>query len=168
MAVANTGAIRAQTLCDLDCLSNKIDALNKRVTALELAAIPRRATAAPTKAAARTTYVAISGGNVATASDWTKVDGSDFWLDLSLYGNVSQVTWEGWIDSGNGQARLYDATNNRVVDGSQITITSNTRASFYSKPLSIWRGQNKYYVELKSLVAGQASISTPRLRIVTN
>lgn len=166
MGVWNTGAIRAQSECDLDCINKKIDALNKRVTALELSLIKPTARAAPTKEAAkRETYVAIAGGSV-TASDWEKLSGSEFWLDLSLYGNVTEVTWQGWIESGAGLARLYDATNNRAVDGSEISVSNSTRASFYSKPLSIWRGQNQYYIQLKSLTSQKVTISTPRLKIV--
>lgn len=167
MGIWNTGLIRAQSECDLDCLSKKIDALNKRVTALELSVIRPTAKATPTKAAVpRETYVAISGGSV-TAGDWEKLTGSEFWLDLSLYGNVAEITWQGWIENGAGLARLYDATNSRAVDGSEISVvSSSTRASFYSKPLSIWRGQNQYYIQLKSLTSQKVTISTPRLKIV--
>lgn len=166
MGIWNTGAIRAQSECDLECLSKKIDALNKRVTALELSLIKPTTKATPAKAAvARETYVAISGGSV-QAGDWEKLSGSEFWLDLTLYGNVVEVTWQGWIENGTGLARLYDATNNRAVDGSEISVSSLTRASFYSEPLSIWRGQNQYYVQLKSLTSQKVIISTPRLKIV--
>ncbi len=167
MGVWKSGAIRAQSECDLDCLSKKIDALNKRVTALELSLIKPTVKVTPTKAAAlRETYVAISGGSV-QAGDWEKLAGSEFWLDLSLYGNVTEVTWQGWIENGTGLARLYDATNNRAVDGSEISVASNNRASFYTKPLSIWRGQNQYYIQLKSLTSQKVTISTPRLKITT-
>lgn len=166
MGIWNTGAIRAQAECDLECLSKKVDALNKRVTALELSLIKPTAKATPTTTVARETFVAILGGSV-QAGDWEKLSGSEFWLDLSLYGNVTEVTWQGWIENGTGLARLYDATNSRAVDGSEIIVSSLSRASFYSKPLSIWRGQNQYYVQLKSLTSQKVTISTPRLKITT-
>lgn len=159
------GLTRAQTECDLDCVNAKITALTKRIAALELKTGITKPKAAAT-GVAKESFVNIAGGSV-VGSDWLKVPNSDFWFDQSLYGNVSEVTWQGWIENGDGQARLYDSTNNRVVDGSEVTVTSGNRASFYSKALTIWRGQNMYYVQLKSPAAGLVTISSPRLRVVT-
>ena len=110
-------------------------------------------------------FVALSGGTV-TASDWTKISGTDFTLDSSLYGGSAEVSWQGWIESGKGSVRLYDSTNHRAVDNSEISIDSGVRSSFYSKPVSIWRGQNQYYIEGKN-PWGEMTVSEPRLKIVT-
>lgn len=112
---------------------------------------------------AKESSVALNGGS-AESYDWMKLPGTDFTFDVSLYGNAT-VTWEGWMDNGLGSVRLYDDTNHRAVDGSEVMVLSGVKSSFYSKPLSIWRGQNQYHLEIKSL-SGQVAVSTPRLKIV--
>lgn len=113
----------------------------------------------------------INGGSFASLS-WGKIAGSDFVLDSSLYGNITEVTWQGWLEvrdgNGIGYARIYDSTNKRGVDGSEIRIMSGIKSSFYSKPLSIWRGVNNYYVEVKSNTGYEVSISDPTIKIVVN
>ncbi|SRR5258706_819517 len=110
-------------------------------------------------------FVNLTGGSV-TASDWTAIAGTNFSLDTALYGNSVEVSWQGWIDNGYGSVRIFDDTNHRVVDNSEIGVDSGVKSSFYSKPLSIWRGQNQYHVEGKN-PQGELELSSPRLRIVT-
>ncbi|HEX9008663.1 MAG TPA: hypothetical protein VF837_05375 [Patescibacteria group bacterium] len=140
-----------------------------RVTSLErrVAALEKYTGMVKPKASgiAKENFMAITGGTT-SGSDWTKIDGSDFTMDQSLYGNVKDVSWQGWMDNGYGYARIFDGTNHRAVDGSEVLVTSGVRSSFYSKTMSIWRGQNTYWIEIRS-VAGPVTISTPRLRIVT-
>ena len=110
-------------------------------------------------------YVQLSGGSV-TASEWTNIPGTEFSLDTSLYGGSVEVSWQGWIDNGYGSVRIYDDTNHRAVDGSEISVNSGVKSSFYSKSMSIWRGQNRYYIQGKNPL-GAITVSQPRLRIVT-
>lgn len=155
----------AQTDCDIDCLSEKVAALTRRVIALErIVGVSGRTTSKT--AATKESFKNISGGS-ASGTDWMKIDGSDFSFDQSLYGNVDSVSWQGWIDNGNGSVRLFDGTNGRAVDGSEKTVSGNGKASFYSGPLAIWRGQNQYYVQVKSAAGGSVTVSGARLRIVT-
>lgn len=93
------------------------------------------------------------GDGSGSGSEWVNV-GSGTWINTSLYGQLESATWSGWalIPGGSGIARirLYDATNNRVVDGSEVMIKDVSETSFYSGNLSIWRGQNQYFVQVKS------------------
>lgn len=164
----NSGSVaRAQTACDIDCLSEKVAALTKRVVALERrSGVGGTKTTVNAKSVAKESFKGIAGGS-AVGGDWTKVEGSDFTFDQSLYGIVDSVTWQGWVDNGSGQVRLYDATNNRGVDGSEVSVNSSGKASFYSQPLAIWRGQNQYYIQIKNVNLVIVTISSPRLRIVT-
>jgi hypothetical protein len=113
----------------------------------------------------------IDGGGSASLG-WSKVFGSDFVLDPSLYGNITQVTWQGWLEvkdgNGIGYARIYDVTNKRGVDGSEVRILSGVKSSFYSLPLSIWRGSNDYYIEVKSNTGYEVVITEPKIKIVIN
>ncbi len=162
--------VSAQTDCDLDCLADKVAALTRRVAALERSSGiggvgAKKATAAVAKKA-KETFLQISGGS-AVGGDWTKVPGTDFWFDQSLYGAVTVVTLEGWVDNGSGQVRLYDATNSRGVDGSEVAVSASGKASFYSQPLAIWRGQNQYYLQIKNVNLVTVTVSSPRLRIIS-
>lgn len=159
-----TAAITAQTDCDVDCVNDKVIALNKRITILE-----KKVGVGKKTGSYKESFIAISSGTVEGASDWTKVGGSDFWLDLSLYGEVSEVTMQGWIDNGSGQVRLYDSTNNRVVDYSQVSVKndSGNSTSFYTKAISIWRGQNQYYLQVRGNGSNKVALSGVKLRILS-
>ncbi|KKT29567.1 MAG: hypothetical protein UW41_C0016G0031 [Candidatus Collierbacteria bacterium GW2011_GWC2_44_18] len=110
-------------------------------------------------------FVQLAGGSINTVS-WTKIPGTEFSFDAALYGTSVEVSWEGWIDNGYGSVRIYDDTNHRAVDSSELSVESGVKSSFYSKPMSIWRGQNQYYIQGKNPL-GEVSISLPRLKIVT-
>lgn len=156
--------IMAQTACDVDCLNDKITALTKRVVALE-----KKTGMTKKTGTYKESFVSVSSGSVSDAWDWKKVDGTDFSLDLSLYGEVSEVTMQGWIDNGSGLVRLYDSTNNRAVDYSEISVknTTGAAASFYTKPLVIWRGQNAYYLQARANSGSKVSLSGVKLRILS-
>lgn len=143
-------------------VEERVASLENRVYTLEKQAglIKSKASGAPQEQ-----FKNLSGGTV-TASDWTKIPGTDFTFDTSLYGSSVEVSWQGWIENGNGSVRLYDSTNHRAVDYSEISADSGAKSSFYSKPLSIWRGQNTYYIEGKNS-GNDLTISSPRLKIVT-
>jgi len=99
------------------------------------------------------------------------VSGTEFWLETTLYGSNVTVTWQGnlAIKDGNGigYVRLYDLTNHRAVDGSQVSVSGTDTISFYSSSLSIWRGQNQYRIEAKSTTGYEVTVSTPRLKLVS-
>lgn len=156
--------ILAQSSCDVDCLNDKITALTKRVVALE-----KKTGVTKKTGAYKENFVSVSAGSVTGAWDWKKVEGTDFWLDLSLYGEVSEVILQGWIDGGSGLVRLYDSTNNRVVDYSEVNVknSSGEASSFYTKPLAIWRGQNLYYLQTRGNASDRVSLSGVKLKILS-
>lgn len=158
--------IDAQTNCDIECLNDRITALARRVAALESAG-RGGGTRSTTSSAVKQSesFFQISGGS-ATSNTWIDVPGSTFYFDQSLYGNVVSVTWQGWMENGSGQARLYDVTNSRAVDGSTVTVSASGRASFYSQPMAIWRGQNQYILQVQNANSQMVTITTPRLRIL--
>ena len=108
-------------------------------------------------------FVSLVGGEI-TGASWGKIAGTDFSLDASLYGKTVEISWQGWLN-GAGSVRLYDATNHRAVDFSEFTSSADGKKSFYSKAMSIWRGQNQYYIEGRT-TDGVVTLSTPRLKIV--
>lgn len=141
-------------------LEERVASLESRVYSLE-----KNAGLVGTTASKKTTesFVSLSGGDV-SGYEWSKISGTDFTLDTSLYGKTVEVSWQGWL-SGAGSVRVYDSTNHRAVDYSEFASTSSSKVSFYSKVMSIWRGQNQYYIEGKT-TGGTTTLSTPRLKIV--
>lgn len=141
-------------------LEERVASLESRVYTLEKNAGLVKTTASNKSSES---FVSLSGGDIAS-SDWLKISGTDFTLDTSLYGKTVEVSWQGWL-GGAGSVRVYDSTNHRAVDYSEFTSTSNNKVSFYSKVMSIWRGQNQYYLEGKTS-SGTITLSAPRLKIV--
>lgn len=166
----NTSSVLSATDTQLT-LENRVASLEKRVVALESNAFGQKASKSTVKSATKEAFLSLADG-VLVAGDWARIPGTEFWFDQSLYGNVTKVTWEGYLQvkDGNGiaSARLYDVTNNRAVDFSEINITSGVKSSFFSLPLAIWRGQNQYRVEVKSSTGYGVSITQARLRIGIN
>ena len=147
-------------------LEERVVALEKRVAGLE-----KKTSVVSKKAGTeKESFLRLMEG-VAAGSNWTTVVGTEFWLNQELYGNVKKITWEGWLKvqdgNGVGMARLYDVTNNRAVDFSEVKVTGEGRISFYSPVLAIWRGQNQYRIEVRSSTGYPVTISEARLRIVT-
>lgn len=108
-------------------------------------------------------FVSLVGGEVSSA-EWAKILGTDFTFDTSLYGKSVEVSWQGWLE-GMGSVRIYDSTNHRAVDFSEFTSGGREKRSFYSKTMSIWRGQNQYYLEGK-IADGQLTLSNLRLKVL--
>lgn len=152
-------------------LETRVVSLEKRMSNLESVSFADKATAMPKKTGTKEAFLRLVDG-AAAGGDWVKIPSSDFWFQENLYGNVSSVTWEGYLEikDGNGiaYARLFDVTNNRGVDGSEISISSGIKSSFFSPALAIWRGQNQYRVEVKSNTGYEVAISQARLRIKYN
>ncbi|TRZ51468.1 hypothetical protein D4S03_05065 [bacterium] len=157
--LASSGKPEVLSAVTTKTLEERVASLESRVYVLEKNA------GLITSASKKTTesFVSLSGGDIGSF-EWSKISGTDFTLDTSLYGKTVEVSWQGWL-SGAGSIRLYDSTNHRAVDYSEFASTSGSKVSFYSKALSIWRGQNQYYIEGKT-IGGTVTISSPRLKIV--
>jgi hypothetical protein len=183
MAVKNAGAVILLSVFTLACwqvwrlskgdirpdvlsatttktLEERVKSLENRVYVLEKNA--GLLTTASKKTA--DVFVSLVGGDI-SSSDWSKITGTDFTFDASLYGKNVEVSWQGWVEGGGGSIRLYDSTNHRAVDYSEFSSTTDTKKSFYSKVMSIWRGQNQYYIEGKT-IGGTMTLSSPRLLVV--
>lgn len=157
--------------CDEDCVIEIIDEkLGELVSKYGL--VEKKEVKTVSKPVVKPTsekFVRISGGD-SQGSSWTRLNTTAFWLDSALHGELVEASWQGWLEGDGGDldgwVRLYDATNSRVVDGSEVRLIGSEKVSFYSGNISIWRGQNQYYVELKNLKGGRLTISEPRLKLV--
>lgn len=117
-----------------------------------------------------TAYIPLVGPITTTSMAWVDASGTDVYIDLvNDYGKNTWVSWEAnlKIADGNGQAfaRLYDATHNIAVNGSEVSVTSGTSTQVISGQLSMWVGRNLYRVQLKSLNSFVATFASGRIKI---
>ena len=158
--------------CDEQCVSKIVDEKVAEIeTALAVTPTPTPTTTTSQTSSVKETHIEtvdLPGGS-ASGGDWVRISGSEKWLDSSLYGELVSATWQGWIEvkdgSGIAYARLYDATNNRAVDGSEVSNASGGKASFYSEGLSIWRGQNQYYIEVRSSTGYEVTVEGAKMKL---
>lgn len=98
--------------------------------------------------------IPIASSGETNSVSWTEVKPSEFYFDLTNYPGVKEVRFEAYLLADQGAAkvyaRLYDSTNNRGVDYSDIQTNSSSYTRIQSSKVSIWRGNNKYIVQLKS------------------
>lgn len=101
---------------------------------------------------------------------WTEVKPSEFYFDLINYTGAKEVRFEAYLAADQGAAkvyaRLYDATNNRGVDYSDIQTNSSSYIRIQSSKVSIWRGNNKYIVQIKSDNGTVAKIKDAKIVII--
>jgi hypothetical protein len=118
-----------------------------------------------------TSYVPIPGSGSTLNTSWTTLEGTDFYLTTADYPGLVGVYFEANIklQNGNGVAyvRIYDVTNSRAVDGSDVSTSSQTTDYVSNGPLSLWAGYNHYAVQARSLTADTTHFVSGRLKIVT-
>lgn len=110
----------------------------------------------------------VSSANT-TNTNWTDVTPSDFYFDQEDYPGIKQVVFVAYLRAvdatGPVYARVYDVTNKRGVDNSEISTSSNSYQRFETTALSIWRGNNLYRLQLKSGIGTQVILSEAKLKV---
>lgn len=110
----------------------------------------------------------VSSGNVSSIN-WTDIVPSEFYFDLSDYPSVKEVRFEAFLLSANGDlvsARLYDQSNKRGVDYSELQSSNSVFTRLQSSATKIWRGNNKYTVQLKSVNGTGVQLREAKLIII--
>lgn len=169
--------------CGLDCRSAIFDEVKRAVTKTPTSTpTPTdRPTSTPTPVKApsstsktpekssQTTYIPLGGSGSTTAIDWTDLANTGVYIKASDYGTGPYITWEAFlkIKDANGEtfARLYDATNNIAVVGSEISTKSGVFTQVSSGKLQFWAGNNLYRVQVKSLNSREAFFDNGRVKI---
>ena len=120
--------------------------------------------------APRISYLPLGSGGESINTEWIEAAGTRFVFDLEDYNSGASVTWEANLRAEHANsrcfARIWDVSNLRAVDFSEQTTDSTGSVNLVSLPLSIWRGKNDYYLEIKSLNGIRCYLSSPRLKIV--
>lgn len=118
-----------------------------------------------------TDYISMDSVFSTTSSDWVDVSASETYIDLvNDYSEDASVVFSAFLKvaHGNGKAfvRLYDATNNIAVSGSELTTENNSDyVQVASSNLPFWRGRNLYKMQIKSLNSFEVTVSGGKLKI---
>ena len=164
--------IQKVDVCGEDCKREVNDIVSKAIATVSgtttTKTIVSQVASAPKEK--QTTYISLAGPITTTSMVWVDAAGTDTYIDLvNDYGKNTLVSWEAnlKIADGNGQAfaRLYDATHNIAVNGSEVSVTSGTSTQVISGQLSLWAGRNLYRVQLKSLNSFVATFASGRIKI---
>lgn len=150
--------------CSADCLT-KIQQEVKKAVGQE-----KIIQAIPTSTAAKVAYIAVGSTGSTASTSWADISGTDFYFNLTDYPQVKAVRWEAslqsYLSSDPVYVRLYDVTNNRAVDGSDLTTTSPTYQYIRSSDLTIWRGNNLYRIQAKGSNGNVVNVSAARLKVI--
>ena len=116
-------------------------------------------------------YVPLGSGS-GNYSDWTDVPGLQAYIDSTSYGSIKTVTFEGSVHvPSNNQIvsiRLVNATENRVIGGSQLDFNGGPDSVFKSSmPITLDYGQKLYKVQLKTQLNYNTVIDQARVHIIT-
>lgn len=101
---------------------------------------------------------------------WTDIVPSEFYFDLNDYPGAKEVRFVAYLQALHGSAkvyaRLYDQTNKRGIDYSDLETQSDTYTLVESSKMTIWRGNNKYTVQLRSVNGTQVLLKEAKLKIL--
>ena len=109
----------------------------------------------------------ITDGSVSSV-DWKEVVPSEFYFDPANYPGAKEFRFEAYLSSANddrGFARLYDATNKRGVDSSDLSFNRSEFTRVESSAVKIWSGNNKYTLQLRSVNGTKVQIKEAKLKI---
>lgn len=154
--------------CDQVCLELIKEEVKKAVSEIGGPPTPT-ATPVPTKSLSYL-YLPIGSSGATSNTSWTDIPGTEFYFDLADYSDLKAVRWEinlrSFLAGNSVSARIYDVSNSRAVDGSELSTTSGTSVLLRSSDLSIWRGNNLYRVQAKSSSGNPVYLDAPRLKII--
>lgn len=149
-----------------DEIAKAIPSITPKVTTQTVASKPAPAESSSNKIS----YISIGSGGSINNMSWADLPGTDFYFDLSDYPGAKSVRWEASLQSFTSSdpvyARLYDVTNNRGVDGSDLSTTASSYTYIRSSDLSIWRGNNLYRVQARGSSGNTVNLSSPRLKVI--
>lgn len=114
-------------------------------------------------------YVSLVTEGTVSSADWTDVVPSEFYFNINDYPGAREVRFEAYLASANndqGYARLYDATNKRGVDFSDLLFNQSAFTRVESSGIKIWKGNNKYTIQLRSVNATQVQIKEAKLKVL--
>lgn len=151
-----------------DAVKLEIDKLPLIAGQSGISPIPKTSKISPSQA--NVSYVPLVTDGSTSSLTWTDVVPSEFYFDIKGYPGAKEVRFLAYLLSDQGAAygyaRLYDATNGREVDYSNLTTNSAGFILVESSGIKIWQGNNRYTVQLRSLNGRPVQIKDAKLKII--
>lgn len=168
--IGNEKPLAEKTVANLDVASPTLTPIPEPSSSEAPAPTPKVIVVTP-KPEKRYTYLNLNGNVTTTATDWTDITSTDVLIDLANeYGEDAYVDWDAGVSVGSVDSkvfvRLYDATHFIGVNGSELISNSTTTERVASGRLYLWKGQNTYRVQIKSLNGIAATFTGGRIKIV--
>lgn len=154
--------------CQLECQ----EIINEEIKQ-ELAKLPALAgqssvsPAVPNKP--KIVYIPLVTDGSVSSVDWADIIPSEFYFNLADYPGVREVRFEAFLSSANddpGYARIYDVTNKRGVDFSDLPFNKSAFTRVESGKMVVWSGNSKYTVQLRSVNATKVLIKDAKLKVL--
>lgn len=149
------------------------DAVKEEVDKLPLIAGQSGISPSPKKISpvseAKVAYVPLIADGSASSITWVDVVPSEFYFNINDYPGAKEVRFQAFLLSLNNDlvsARLYDQTNKRGVDFSDLQTASSSFTRIESSGMKIWQGNNKYTIQLRSVNGTQAQLKDAKLKII--
>jgi len=116
-------------------------------------------------------YVPFGSGS-GSPSDWENVAGVTAYVDSTAYTSIKTVLFEVslHIPTGNEtvSVRLYNATDGRVIAGSELDFNGNTNSVLLSsQPINLDYGNKLYTIQMETQLGYQAILDQARVQITT-
>jgi len=153
--------------CQPGCLEIIAEKVVQAISALPTPKTSKTTVVVPTisSAPAKVSYIPLISEAAVGSEDWQDILPSDFYFDLKDYPTAKNVRFEVYL-KGNTSVRLYDLTNKRAVDYSDLSSSSEAFELQRSSDLTIWRGNNLYRLQGRTLSGFQGYIKEAKLKII--
>lgn len=113
-------------------------------------------------------YFKFSGTNETSSIVWWNIPGAEVSFNIANFPNASNW-WEASLriknDTGKALARIFDATANIPVEGSEIEVSSADLVKVSSGLLKFSPGDRTYKIQIKSLFGEEVVIEDARIKI---
>lgn len=111
------------------------------------------------------------GGGQSQAEDWENLYGLEAYIDGSKYGNIKEAVFEATVQipTGNEKVyiRLYNATDQHPVWGSEVSHEGGSPQILISSPIEMMKEKKLYRVQMKTSLKFLAILTQARVKITT-
>lgn len=129
----------------------------------------RQSVPLPSSTQSKVLYIPLVTSGSVSSVTWVDILPSEFYFDQANYPGTKEIRFEAYLLSLNNDlvsARLYDVTNKRGVDFSDLQTSASSFTRVESSAVKIWQGNNKYTVQLRSVNGTQAQLKDAKLKIM--
>ncbi|HNP89324.1 MAG: hypothetical protein BWY24_00413 [Microgenomates group bacterium ADurb.Bin219] len=159
--------------CSEECrqlIDQKVSEAREKIPTQKPVKVVNQLPASNPVASTKVTYLPLIAEGTTTETNWTDIAASDFYFNLADYPGAKEVRFIASLQALHGsakvEARLYDQTNKRGVDYSELETKNDAYTLIESSGIVIWRGNNKYSVQLRSANGTRVLLKEARLKVI--